>query len=89
MTNAASTALSPAEVEEFRNRCESFLSEHAVAGKRRDLDGARAFQGKLAEAGLAGLPYTKEYGGAGLTDEHDRIFRAVSQRYPEIGRAHV
>jgi alkylation response protein AidB-like acyl-CoA dehydrogenase len=84
MTNAETTALSPSEVEAFRARCDAFLSEHAVASKRRDLEGARAFQGKLAEAGLAGLPYAKEYGGAGLTHEHDRIFRAVSQQYPPM-----
>jgi len=84
MTNGASTALSPAEAAEFRERCDAFLSEHAVASDRGNLDGARVFQGKLAEAGLAGLPYAKEYGGAGLTDEHDRIWRAVSQQYPAM-----
>ena len=82
--NTETTALSATEAEEFRTQCVAFLSEHAVAGKRRDLEGARVFQGKLAEAGLAGLPYAKKYGGAGLTNEHDRIFRAVSQQYPPM-----
>ncbi|HUF98100.1 MAG TPA: acyl-CoA dehydrogenase family protein, partial [Ilumatobacter sp.] len=84
MTTVESTALSPAEAEEFRARCIAFLAENAVAGKRRDLDGAKVFQGKLAEAGLAGLAYAKEYGGAGLTNEHDRIWRAVSQQFPAM-----
>ncbi len=82
--SSESTVLSATEAEDFRARCVAFLSEHAVAGKRRDLEGARAFQGKLAKAGLAGLAYAKEYGGAGLTNEHDRIFRAVSQQYPAM-----
>ena len=51
-------------------------------GGRRNLDAGRAFQAALAEAGLAGLTYAKEYGGAGLTLEHERIYRAVAQEFP-------
>jgi alkylation response protein AidB-like acyl-CoA dehydrogenase len=84
MTSVETAALSPLEAEEFRARCGAFLSEHAVAGMRRDIAAAKVFQGKLAEAGLAGLPYAKKYGGAGLTHEHDRIWRAVAQQFPAM-----
>ncbi len=78
------TTLSPEAAEAFRERCKAFLTEHAVADARRDIEGAKAFQGKLAEAGLAGLQYEVEFGGAGLTQEHDRIWRSVSQQFPTM-----
>ena len=84
MTDTATTSLSPAEAETFRNRCHEFLREHAKPGGRRDLAAARAFQGKLADAGLAGLAYATEFGGAGLTLEHERIYRSVAQEYPTM-----
>ncbi len=76
--------LSPEEADEFRQRCRAFLAEHTNPGARRNLAAAREFQGKLAEAGLAGLTYPTEFGGAGLTPEHDRIWRAVSQEFPQM-----
>jgi alkylation response protein AidB-like acyl-CoA dehydrogenase len=72
------------EADAFRARCREFLQEHAKRGARRDLTAAREFQGKLAEAGLAGLAYPTEYGGAGLTLEHERIWRQVSQEFPPM-----
>jgi alkylation response protein AidB-like acyl-CoA dehydrogenase len=76
--------LSPAEAEEFRARCREFLAAHTVGKGRRDVAAAKEFQGKLAEAGLAGLTYAKEYGGAGLTLEHERIYRQVAQEFPAM-----
>ena len=78
------TQLSPAEADEFRTRCRTFLEANARPGARRNLDAAREFQGKLTEAGLAGLAYSAEYGGAGLTSEHERIWRAVAQEFPAM-----
>ncbi len=78
------TTLSPAEADEFRARCRAFLEANARPGARRNLTAARTFQGKLAEAGLAGLAYATEYGGAGLTSEHERIWRAVAQEFPAM-----
>jgi alkylation response protein AidB-like acyl-CoA dehydrogenase len=77
-----STALSPQEAEEFANQVRSFLESNTSPGKGRDLSAAREFQGRLAEAGFAGIPFPKEYGGAGLTLEHERIFRQVAQGFP-------
>jgi alkylation response protein AidB-like acyl-CoA dehydrogenase len=76
--------LSPVEADEFRDRCRRFLEANARPGARRNLAAAREFQGKLAEAGLAGLAYATEYGGAGLTSEHERIWRAVAQEFPAM-----
>ncbi|RMH67577.1 MAG: acyl-CoA dehydrogenase, partial [Actinomyces sp.] len=85
--------LSPAEAEAFRARCRAFLDEHATGihlggdpdprGEKR-LRAAQAFQKKLADAGLAGLIYPVEYGGAGLTKAHERIWREEYARYPNM-----
>ena len=77
-------SLSAEEAEAFRARCRDFLAVHALPGARRNLAAAREFQGKLAEAGLAGLAYPTEFGGAGLTLEHERLYRQVSQEFPQM-----
>jgi alkylation response protein AidB-like acyl-CoA dehydrogenase len=76
--------LTAEEADAFRERCREFLREHAEPGARRNLDAAKAFQQALADAGLAGLAYAREYGGAGLTLEHERIWRQVSQEFPQM-----
>ena len=76
--------LTAEEADAFRERCRAFLREHATPGARRNLAAAMQFQQALAEAGLAGLPYAAEYGGAGLTLEHERIWRQVSQEFPQM-----
>jgi len=77
-------ALQPQEAEAFRARCHEFLQKHATGGAARDIAATKAFQGALAEAGLAGIPYPVEYGGAGLTLEHEKIWREVAQQYPTM-----
>jgi alkylation response protein AidB-like acyl-CoA dehydrogenase len=83
-TETTPGTLSPDEAAAFRDRCRAFLAEHAKPGARRDLGAAKEFQGALAEAGLAGLAYAEEYGGAGLTLEHERIYRQVAQEFPQM-----
>jgi alkylation response protein AidB-like acyl-CoA dehydrogenase len=89
MTDTA-TALSPEEAQEFRERCIAFLDEHALpagSGTGRGGDrGATAETGRkfleaAADAGLAGIPYATEYGGAGLTLAHDKIWREAKANY--------
>jgi alkylation response protein AidB-like acyl-CoA dehydrogenase len=80
----STSTLSPDEATAFAERCRQFLSTHTAQGGRRNLAAARAFQHDLAEAGLAGLAYPIEYGGAGLTLEHDRIYRSVAQDFPAM-----
>jgi alkylation response protein AidB-like acyl-CoA dehydrogenase len=85
--------LSPEEAETFRARCRAFLDEHATGmnlggdpdprGSRR-LDHGKVFQQALTDAGLAGLTYPVEYGGQGLTKEHERIWREEYGNYPNM-----
>ena len=80
------------EQVEYRSRVRAWLEEHrdeapvlAGEGALTDEDeivaARRAWQGKLAEAGLAGVTWPKEYGGQGLGPIEQVI---VNQ---EIGRA--
>ena len=81
------------ELAEFEQRCRSFLDEHATgfpsdgepdprSAKRIAI--TKKFQQALAEAGLAGIVYPTEYGGAGLTKTHDRVWREVYAQYPNM-----
>jgi alkylation response protein AidB-like acyl-CoA dehydrogenase len=84
--------LSTEDVQAFRLRCREFLDRHATGvpftggDPRGDaaLDAGKVFQKALAEAGLAGLVYPTEYGGAGLTRAHDRIWREEYGKYPDM-----
>lgn len=84
--------LSPEEAQAFRERCRAFLTEHATGidyGNAENratasISGAKRFQRALAEAGLAGLTYATEYGGAGLTRAHDRIYREEYGAFPDM-----
>lgn len=83
------------DLDAFRVTCAAFLEEHATGisvteaeDPRHELTHAEcvAFQNKVAEAGLAGLTYPVEYGGRGLTADHQRIWREESSRYPLMTR---
>jgi alkylation response protein AidB-like acyl-CoA dehydrogenase len=89
----ATEQLTPEAAEAFRQRCREFLEENAggislsgVTGDRGQalVAGAKAFQAKLFDAGLAGLTYAKEFGGQGLTKTHERIWREEYGRYPDM-----
>jgi alkylation response protein AidB-like acyl-CoA dehydrogenase len=92
MTDTASITMSTVEGDEFRARCRAFLEQHATGiaydgpdpRGDRSLAAARAFQRALAVAGLAGLTYPTEYGGAGLTKAHDRIWREEYGHFPDM-----
>ncbi len=89
------TAAATDDLDAFRARCVAFLQEHAAeapaegeADPRGELAlaDAREFQAKLADAGLAGLRYPTEYGGQGLSDEHEAIWREEAGRFPLMTR---
>jgi len=80
--------------DEFAARVEEFLDAHCrrigdPTGEDGDGHGGeadallrtRAFQGALADAGLAGLTYPTIFGGAGLTRRHQEVFDRVSAGY--------
>ena len=85
--------LTESEAEAFRQKCREFLQEHATGistAARADDRGAsmmasaKKFQQALAAAGLAGLIYDKEFGGAGLTRAHDKIWREEYANFPDM-----
>ncbi len=84
MTDTATTnALSDAEAAEFRERCVDFMQSRPTPSGAPTPEQSRAFHADAAAAGLgAGVPYPTEYGGAGLTLAHDKIWREVKDRYP-------
>ncbi len=82
MADSESAALNPEDAEAFRARVSEFLAANTVEAGRRYLAAGRKFQAALHDAGLAGLTYAKEYGGAGLTADHERIYRAETTNYP-------
>lgn len=92
MSTSTEDELSAVEAEAFRTRCREFLDAHATGIRSdgpesrgdRSLTAGRRFQKALAEAGLAGLAYPAEYGGAGLTRAHERIWREEYAHYPNM-----
>ena len=86
MSTATEETLSPADADSFRTKVREFLASHATGSERgvNSIETGRAFQQKLAEAGLAGLTYASEYGGAGLTKAHERIYREEYAKFPDM-----
>jgi alkylation response protein AidB-like acyl-CoA dehydrogenase len=94
VSSVDTATLTAEEAAEFRAKCRAFLEAHAKGATGHDqrnedrgaamMQGAREFQQKLAEAGLAGLVYPKEVGGAGLTRAHDRIWREEYAAFPDM-----
>ena len=83
------TELGDLEVADFRRRVAEFLEANCSrAGDRsgtvgdEDPEGvatARAFQGAMVDAGLGGLTFPTEFGGAGLTKRHQELFNQEVQ----------
>jgi len=85
--------LTESDAEAFRQKCRAFLQAHASgisSAARADDRGAsmmaaaKAFQQALAAEGLAGLIYDTEFGGAGLTRAHDKIWREEYANFPDM-----
>jgi alkylation response protein AidB-like acyl-CoA dehydrogenase len=90
--SSVAAGLAVEEAEAFRAKCREFLKANATGIKLTEPDprdnlsvaASRAFQAKLVEAGLAGLMYPKEFGGAGLTRDHERIYREENGAFPDM-----
>lgn len=78
---AAQPELTDAEAAEFRQKCVDFMEEHGMRSGIPDPDQQRVFLTAASEAGLAGIAVPKDFGGAGLTLEHDKIWREVKGNY--------
>lgn len=92
-TTASDNAETPAETEdEFRARCQAFLSEHATGLNfelpdprgANELEACKAFQQKVADANLAGVTYPKQFGGCGLPKNYDRIWREEYAKHNDM-----
>jgi alkylation response protein AidB-like acyl-CoA dehydrogenase len=79
----------PTDLEQFRKYVRNWATAHlkerseappSMGGSTSDDDPSarvaahRAIQAQLFEAGLAGIRYPKEYGGQGLSAEHQAVF---------------
>ncbi len=83
--------LEGSEKDSFRSKIESFFSEQSTQTDQSQdgigdadatsLDKAKSFQMDLSQAGLAGITFPEEYGGAGLSDTHQEIFNEVSANW--------
>lgn len=83
MTEADQTELSDVDAEAFRSKVNDFLSTNAAPNPSHQE--AKDYLANLVAAGLGGTMYPKEFGGAGLTKAHDKIFREESSRAPMMG----
>jgi len=77
------SAMTETEVAEFRQKCVDFMDTYAVkSGKAMpSLDDQKAYLAAAAGAGLAGVPFAEEFGGGGLTLEHEKVWREVKGNY--------
>lgn len=90
---ATDTSSAQTETEdEFRARCQTFLSEHAtgLVFEQPDPRGAaelaanKVFMQKVADANLAGVTYPTEFGGLGLPKSYDRIWREEYSKHHDM-----
>jgi alkylation response protein AidB-like acyl-CoA dehydrogenase len=77
------STMTETEVAEFRQKCVNFMDTYAIkSGKAMpSLDDQKAYLAAAAGAGLAGVPFAEEFGGGGLTLEHEKVWREVKGNY--------
>lgn len=68
-------------IPDFRRRVRAFFAElpALLDGRRGAMDRAKTYRRALCDAGLAGISYPIELGGAGLPTEYDQEFRDESR----------
>jgi len=76
------------DVETFRRRARAWLADHmprqqgrVQVGEDERVDRARELQRVLFDGGFAGIVFPAEYGGQGLTPEHQKAFNAEAAGY--------
>ena len=69
------------DLDAFRSKAKAWLDEHADEFPTDPMD-PRATKLRIAlwDAGLLGITLDQEYGGLGLTDEHQKIFNEEARR---------
>ncbi len=71
----SSTDASSTDADAFRETCRAFLEANHRPAAQVDFEWNKEFLARSARAGLAGITYPAEFGGAGLTATHDKIWR--------------
>ena len=86
-----STTLTEQEAAEFRQKCEDFLATYATKpGKGApSYEDQKAFLAAAAGAGLAGVAYDEEFGGGGLSQAHDKIWREAQGNHTMMSGAFI
>jgi len=71
------------DLDAFRQHCTDFLDSQPVPQGLPTPEQSAAFHAATAEAGLGvGIAIPTEYGGAGLSPAHEKIWREVKNDYP-------
>ena len=78
---AADAGLTPADADAFRAKCRAFLEANHRPAAEVSFEWNKEFLARSAEAGLAGITYPSQFGGAGLTAAHDKIWREEKAAY--------
>lgn len=85
------------DLDEFRQRCVEFLKEHGQGKKITEADPRdeivvahhREFLAKMHKAGFTGLQYPVEFGGQGLSQKHERIWREEYGKHSDQTSSYV
>src|SRR4051794_1854715 len=81
MTDTATTSSTDTDLEAFRQKCIDFMERHAKRSGVPTYEEQKAYLAAAASEGLAGVPFSAEYGGGGLTLAHEKIWREVKGSY--------
>jgi alkylation response protein AidB-like acyl-CoA dehydrogenase len=73
-------------LEQFRTRARAWIEANLEPRDARetrpfDIEGERAIQGRMFDAGFTGFMFPAEYGGLGLTVEHQQAFFEEAAEY--------
>ena len=77
------STMTETDITKFRQKCVDVMDTYAVkSGKAMpSLDDQKAYLAAAAGSGLAGVPFAEEFGGGGLTLEHEKVWREVKGNY--------
>lgn len=77
------STMTETDVAEFRKKCVDFMDTYAVKSGNAmpSFEDQKAYLVAAAGAGLAGVPFAEEFGGGGLTLEHEKVWREVKGNY--------
>ena len=80
------STMTETDVAEFRKKCVDFMDTYAVKSGNAmpSFEDQKAYLAAAAGAGLAGVPFAEEFGGGGLTLEHEKVWRRFRRRIAAV-----